>query len=168
MEVQQCNIISYTTPLFPDCNLFLVISHSCDIARDKCSEPYIEVLPCHKINKIDGINTLGKTARRLHFFINRNELKEYYCINAFEKLFIKKEDIEPNYKIVDIEDTDLSIYVLQNWLSFRYRREALPDEINQKLKKIKFKKKLNSVKNEIHSIHFKLMRSKILFQFYSL
>lgn len=111
---------------FPDANLLLVITHCCDIANDSTS---IEVLPCHKIDTIDGNFTLGKHPRKLQFKVDnliievRSNEKERIHLNSDEIVSVK-----------------MSIYknriVLQNWLAFQYRRHAIDSKINEIFKKI--------------------------------
>ncbi|MDC7250808.1 MAG: hypothetical protein PQJ49_12900 [Sphaerochaetaceae bacterium] len=159
MCLQQGDFIKYSNPKYHDCNLYMVISHSCDIARDIQKEPYIELLPCHIIEEIDGNYSNGRTARKLHLSITKDNDKTFYCLNANEKLYVNKENFSYTF-FSCINKSDISIAVLQNWLAFRYRREALPDIINAKLSQIKFKKILKKVKDEVRSIFVQLDEDK--------
>jgi len=111
---------------FPDTNLLLVITHCCDIANDSTS---IEVLPCHKIDDIDGNFTLGKHPRKLQFKVD-NLIIEVRS-NEKERIHLNSDEIA---------SVKMSIYknriVLQNWLAFQYRRHAIDSKINEIFKKI--------------------------------
>ncbi|MGH4037637.1 MAG: hypothetical protein ACRQFF_07300 [Sphaerochaeta sp.] len=151
MDLNQMEFINNCTGKSKDCELCIIISHSCDIARECDKEPFVEVLPCHKITKPDGICLTGSNCRRLDFSINNKDKLDYYCINAFEKIIIDKNQLDDSCKIEGL-NCDLEITFFQNWLAARYRRQTLSDELNNKIKKLKIGKKIKSLTNEIVTI----------------
>ena len=122
VKVEDCD-------LFLNCPCILVVTHSCDIINTK--EPFIEVLPCHKLDKVDGENVGGRNQRTLDFSLQGS----HYRVFAYEKTKIKKEDhfldgsnSQPMGKID-------SLNMFQSWLASRYNRQTLPDCVNDFLKK---------------------------------
>jgi hypothetical protein len=106
-----------------------VVTHSCDIINTK--EPFIEVLPCHKIDKVDGVNVGGRNQRTLDFSLHGSN----YRVFAYEKTKVEKEgdslDESDSQPMGRIERPDM----FQSWLASRYYRQTLPDCVNEFLKK---------------------------------
>jgi len=115
--------------LFLNCPCVLVVTHSCDIINTK--EPFIEVLPCHKIDKVDGVNVGGRNQRTLDFSLHGSN----YRVFAYEKTKVEKEgdslDESDSQPMGRIERPDM----FQSWLASRYYRQTLPDCVNEFLKK---------------------------------
>ncbi|NLZ76368.1 MAG: hypothetical protein GX911_00160 [Spirochaetales bacterium] len=102
-----------------DTSYCLVITHSCDLART--TEHTCEIIPCVYVPTYDGNKTNGKNHRELHFRIDDN----WYSVKAKDKRSIEKDSVSCLHPVFSLEEQ-----MLQNWLSFRYRRQALPDEVN--------------------------------------
>lgn len=152
MSLLQGDFIQYQDSNFKDCDTYIVISHSCDIDRPEEKEPFIELLPCHLIEKIEGNNKNGKTARQLNFKTNVNGEEFLYNIVASEKIFVEKSKLS-DIKAEKKGFSDLTPFILQNWLAARYRREALPKSINELFRDIlKLPKKLKRYKKDISAI----------------
>ncbi|MGD1822342.1 MAG: hypothetical protein ACPKM0_06210 [Pleomorphochaeta sp.] len=152
MGLLQGDYIHYQDANYKDCDTYIVISHSCDIDRPKEKEPFIELLPCHLIEQIDGNTKNGKTARQLNFETNLNGKEYLYNIIASEKIFVEKSkliNIKAEKKVI----SNLTLFILQNWLAARYRRESLPESINNLFRNVlKLPKKLNNYKMDISAI----------------
>lgn len=117
-----------------DLSYCLVITHSCDLART--TEHTCEIIPCVLVPTCDGNKTKGKNPRELHFRIDAN----WYSVKAEDKRSIKKDSISCLHPVFTLEER-----MLQDWLSFRYRRQTLPDEVHallfERLKLYKLVKK---------------------------
>lgn len=152
MNLLQGDFIRYKNSNFKECDIYIVISHSCDIARDESKEPFIELLPCHPISNIDGNNSKGRTTRQLNFNLTLNGKRNSYNIIAAEKIFVKKSELI-NIKSEFNEESDLTLHILRNWLAARYRRETLPQNINDLFRrKLKIQKKLKQLSKDISAI----------------
>ena len=115
--------ISGLKPLSKD--LGLVVSHSCDLVNSK--EPFAEIIPCHEIDELNGDFIRGKNIRAYDFCLSilPSEMKNLRVL-AFEKVALEKSIIFACKTIAHHPDDSL----LQTWLSARYKRQAIPDDLN--------------------------------------
>ena len=102
-----------------DASYCLVITHSCDLART--TEHTCEIIPCVSVPTCDGNKTNGKHPRELHFQIDDH----WYSVKAENKRSIGKDSVSCLHPVFSLEEQ-----MLQNWLSFRYRRQALPSGVH--------------------------------------
>jgi len=139
-----------------DNNIYIIISHSCDLARKKELEPFVEVIFCKKIDNLNGNMSSGKNPRELDISVkDENDAIQYFSLKATQKQFIEKEEIKSYYKTRDDLNLEDSIQKLQDWLASRYRRQSVPDNINFFLKKtLKLPYKIKSLKDELIGIWF--------------
>lgn len=151
MNLNQMELINYCPDKYTDCEICIVISHSCDIARKSEIEPNIEILPCHHTDSLEGIFLRGRNCRKLNFQLTTNNKMKYYYINACEKISISKGKLG-DIKIIEFYSCGLELPFFQNWLASRYRRQTLPDDLNKKIAKLKLKKELKKVAAELLSI----------------
>lgn len=135
-----------------DVSYFIVISHDCDLARSSEVEPFVELLPCHP-SVLDGNLQNAKDPRRLQLGISMNgEAACCFELRATEKKSIAKEAFISEAGGVRIGDDDLQ--VLRTWLALRYRRQAVPDSLNDGLRPFweKFKKPAQKLGHVLHGI----------------
>lgn len=108
----------------------IVISHDCDIANN---EPDVELIIGCFITKdeFDGNNAFAKNPRILHIEIGKSEKFIEFKAN---KKFLLSKDTLMNYK-PDIQYvlTSNQRNTLQDWLSVRYKRQAIPDALKDRL-----------------------------------
>lgn len=115
----------------------VVVSHDCDLANDDlCLEPDVDIVLIRSLDEVDHNCTFGKSPRRLHFHFKGEDDKEV----AFEAVAKDRRTVQKS-QLADctpcpshrLESKGLDI--LQRWLACRYRRQALPDALMQRLRK---------------------------------
>ena len=102
--------------------LCLIISHDCDIAHQ--DEPFVEIIELSQIEKIDGNRTKAKNVRELHI----EHEHQLYRLTASTKESLNKEDLNGVVPMSCLNAANLRI--LQKWLSCRYKRHSIPEELN--------------------------------------
>jgi hypothetical protein len=135
------DLLSPETSSFSDISkekaLVIVVSHDCDIDANAKTEPFIEVIPITRIKKADPKKTHTKNPRNLHTKVAAvsEEPEVAIDIDARKKVSILKSrlwDLEFSRPfILDAK----GVKELQEWLSCRYWRAALPGIFNVRFKK---------------------------------
>jgi hypothetical protein len=156
MDLLQMDFIENCTNKYEECEICIVVSHSCDITNDD-KEPFIEILPCHEISKLNKFDFNGRSPRTLNFEVNFNGEEKILQLKAHEKIFVKKTDISVD-KRVGYDSCELTLSLFQNWLSSRYKRHAFPNNVNDRIfKKINLRKqiedKFDDIGKELESIY---------------
>lgn len=127
-----------------DWDVAVIVSHDCDVANSPEVEPYIEVIPATFVEHPDGNLQYAKNPRRIHLPAVDFEKEHlgYVDLRAPCKFPIDKESLlgsEPKVGWI----AESGVNALQDWLSARYRRHALPeslaDRINGALRKLESK-----------------------------
>ena len=120
-----------TTGIFIDANnIAIVISHDCDIANN---ETHVECILGDYIpkEKYDGNKVGAKNPRSLHLNIGNTE--KIIELNAAKKFIILKEILK-NYRPSSEDSLNANQRaILQEWLSVRYKRQAIPDALKDRL-----------------------------------
>ncbi|MHA3318974.1 hypothetical protein [Legionella pneumophila] len=117
--------------------LAVAISHDCDIANDNIIiEPSVEFIAGMITENIDGAYSYGKNARKLHLTCQQNDKEIIIELLATNKFTVPKEKL-----ISQHPDNSFSIdrqgrKILQKWLSARYKRQALPNNLVDRLKPV--------------------------------
>ncbi|MDR3752647.1 MAG: hypothetical protein P4K93_03365 [Terracidiphilus sp.] len=119
--------------------LAIVVSHDCDIDAAADRDPLVEFIPLKRVKKLDRAKTHTKSARSLQFEAKNNEVNrtEFFEAEAPSKFSLGKsllwgQDFLRPYSI-DSEQ----LLELVDWLSARYRRAALPNEFENRYKRIR-------------------------------
>lgn len=127
-----------------DKGVFIVTSQDCDVLNDK--EPLIEMVFATITETPNDTGLMhGRSVRDLYLPCRDNHC---YHMNINERVWVDsevKEALQPDDNLPDELTNRLS-----GWLSFRYRREAFPDDFNDSLDKAinALRKKLSRLKNE--------------------
>jgi len=129
----------------------LAISHDCDIANDDSAEPFVEFITARMISKVDGTFTFGKNPRVLHLSILCEGVPFAFELIASQKHIVLKNCLslfEPsdNFAVGEREKT-----ILQGWLAARYKRQALPDNLFERIRPV-FDYQTKIVKNKVDEI----------------
>lgn len=112
-----------------DTELYLVISHPCDIvSSDFERDPTIEVMPARIVDSLDGNLTFGKNSRRLQVTHDGRYLE----FVASEKLTIDRSQFAAVVPAGELEGGGQRL--LASWLSARYARPAFADEFNRRMR----------------------------------
>jgi hypothetical protein len=118
----------------------VVVSHDCDIAQAPEIEPTIEVIVGRFIEKPNGNFTHAKSPRCLHIQTDGDQ-RAWVEMVAINRRFLPKVSGESGGpSLVDQFPAERHLLegksrkVLQSWLAARYRRSALPDEFDRRLK----------------------------------
>lgn len=109
----------------------IAVSHSCDIANSL--EPKIEFISIKNLEKADGNLRYGKNPRKLHLPILHNAKSVFIELCAKDKIIIEKEQMSFSPSS-EFELESEGVYILQSWLSARYKRHALPDSLVERLR----------------------------------
>jgi hypothetical protein len=156
MDLEQMDFIRNCTKKYQDCKICIVASHSCDIARSSDKEPNIEVFPCHVIPELNNANIKGRNVRIINFEVEDNSTKKFYCLYANEKLFVDKSDVNQE-EILENIHCNLPISSFQNWLSSRYKRQVLPDNVNHRINnELRLRHKIKKFSNELSAIFIEI------------
>lgn len=117
----------------------VVITHDCDLANDDIdTEPNVEIILAKPICAGNGNLHHAKNPRRLQLnWLGQAELPTLQLeLVATDKALVRKEELA-NHTPVDGQYLDDSgKRVLQRWLAARYKRQALPDALQERLKKV--------------------------------
>lgn len=109
-----------------DSQRVMVISHSCDLARDIAGEPHVELLVGTVVDEARATSRNGHSIGRLHLELEVSGAKEWteYLIGARQT--VDKSallQLEPwTYRCSSAQRR-----VLQRWLAQRYARSEFPD-----------------------------------------
>lgn len=113
----------------------LAISHDCDIANDDLdAEPVVEFVCGRIVDSVNGNYTFGKNPRILHVRCSYKDKPAALEVLAVTKFAIDKtllSRFEPDPDVM-IEPKDIDI--LQGWLASRYKRQALPNALVERLR----------------------------------
>ena len=123
--------------------LCLVVSHDCDIAHD--SETLMEVIELEYIQEVHGLFAKAKHVRELHLQHENKSLK----LVASSKETINKQDllqVKPDSKL-----NVPNIRILQKWLSCRYKRHSIPEDLNCVIRPI-FEESAKKIKDTNDSV----------------
>lgn len=139
IEWRQGRIISAET-LGIECDgapIAIAISHDCDIAhKNLLAEPNIEFILGRIISTSDRNNEYAKNPRILHLPIKYKGEKVTLEILAFNKRSITKAVVFNHSPDSDYLILSEELKILQDWLAARYKRQALPDSLNDRLKPV--------------------------------
>lgn len=115
----------------------LAISHDCDICNDKLEvEPFVEFVLGKFVDTCQGNNEFGKNPRVLHLPTLFEGKAETIELSAPNKVLIAKIDLNPYEPDERYSLEQKHRRILQDWLAARYKRQALPDSLNARLKHI--------------------------------
>ena len=122
-----------------DATHFMAISHSCDVASDQAKEPHVLFLACQLVPNADPALSYGKNPRLIHLDILDKESRVVFSLDHTHVVIVSKQllldtNVEPDARY-SLAPNSLSI--LQDWLASRYRRHAFPDNLDQKLERVK-------------------------------
>lgn len=135
---QGCIILAETIGLESDgAPIAIAISHDCDIAHKNLhAEPNVEFILGRITSTSDGSNEYAKNPRILHLPIKYKGENATVEILAFNKRSITKEVVSNHSPDSDYQIQPKELKILQDWLSARYKRQALPDSLNDRLKPV--------------------------------
>lgn len=114
----------------------LAISHSCDIANDPAKEPNVEFVLGRLIEKRDGNLTRAKNPRVLHLTVTFAGEPVVIEMSAIDKFSILKDHLNSYLPDVALNLEPGELTILQAWLAARYKRQALPGALQDRLRDI--------------------------------
>ena len=109
----------------------VLVSHDCDIARRKTTEPTVELLVSHEIDELDGQYTNAHNSRTLHVRGETQTGVVLLSADAAHRFVVPKERLLEAAPVGSLDENGMN--TLSRWLSNRYRRPALPDAFNDRL-----------------------------------
>jgi len=113
----------------------VVITHDCDLANDDLGvEPFVEVIVATRVDSPDGNCRHAKNARRLH--LDWQQANTVLCLEllATRKCRVAKSDLADFTPVANAILAPADKHILQSWLAARYRRQALPDSLVERLR----------------------------------
>lgn len=119
----------------PEGGRIVIVSQDCDLVHDSyADEPIMEiVIATFVLDQPDGNFTHSKNPRRVHIPVDDEEKIWLHC-DAADRFFAPRrilENISPDEEIAVTGD---ALVILARWLANRYKRTALPDEFNERLR----------------------------------
>jgi hypothetical protein len=119
--------------------LVVVVSHDCDIDASADRDPTVEFIPVRKVKKLDSAKTHTKSARCLQFSAKRNEdgHTAFFEVEAPSKFSVSKSLLWDNVFASPYSIGAEQLLELVDWLSTRYRRAALPNEFENRYKRVR-------------------------------
>lgn len=115
----------------------VVITHACDLAHDDLDlEPNVEVIVARPLSSPDGNCRYAKNARKLHLDWEGEAEPWYLELLATRKCQVHKTTLAAFDPVPDITLSPAGRRILQGWLAARYRRQALPDSLVERLRKV--------------------------------
>lgn len=126
----------------------VAISHSCDIANENLkAEPTVEFILAEPIENCDGNFTGAKNPRRLHLQTLPSGGHQGLELLATQKTSFQKTELSRYQPDGEFRLTPSGVAVLQSWLAARYKRQALPDSLQERLKPLFKTMEKQGVKN---------------------
>jgi hypothetical protein len=117
----------------------IIASHDCDINATAEKDPYIEFLATKRIKKLDRAKTHTKNARIFQFEATASEdgSTVFLEVEAGSRFSLDKTifwDCNPRSPYtIEAE----SVAEFADWLSYRYRRAALPNEFERRYRMVR-------------------------------
>lgn len=122
-------------PNAPENSVAVAISHSCDIANENLeAEPTVEFILAVPIPKCDGNFAGAKNPRKLHLRTLPAKGPQGLELLATQKINFEKTKLNPYQPANTPELAPGELPVLQSWLAARYKRQALPDALQERLR----------------------------------
>ncbi|ERS87949.1 hypothetical protein [Halomonas sp. PBN3] len=115
----------------------VVITHDCDLANDNLElEPAVEVIVAQTVSSPDGNHRYAKNARKLH--LDWEGGVEPWCLEllATRRCHVDKATLAGFEPAPGATLSPAGRRILQSWLAARYRRQALPDSLVERLRKV--------------------------------
>jgi len=125
--------------------LVVVISHDCDLAQSRETEPSVEIIVATRLQAADGNFTHRKNSRRLHLECTIDGTESYLDMRAQGKREIKKSALAGHLPAANIVLNPEDRSILQRWLAARYRRAAFPDEFEWRLNHTGIAKRITKI-----------------------
>lgn len=105
----------------------LVISHSCDIAREEAVEPHVELLLTTVVQDFQATDCNGHSIRKLHLPAQGAENIEWLELCITERQVIQKFKLLAEKPWAERTINRDGIRILRRWLAQRYARSEFPD-----------------------------------------
>lgn len=113
----------------------VIITHDCDLANDDLTlEPSVEVIAARPVDSPDGNCRHAKNARRLHLDWESEHTPLCLELWATHKHVVAKNDLAKYAPDSSAMLSPAGKQTLQSWLAARYRRQALPDSLVERLR----------------------------------
>ena len=128
-----------------DTHRALVISHSCDIAKEEASEPQVEVLVGQIISGADATSRNGHSIYRLDLGDEAQTDSEWIRYSITERRLIPKPRLLECAPWQGRSCTGGKRDVLRRWLAQRYSRSEFPDAFNAWLQESKVGKDFEEI-----------------------
>lgn len=125
--------------------LAIVVTHDCDLVQPIEVEPDVEVIAADLVERADGNFSFGKNPRKLSLPLERSGHTIHCMLRAVDKAKVSKAELFRAYPDTEITMMADAKVTLQKWLAARYRRTALPDEFDRRLKATGLYKELATI-----------------------
>jgi hypothetical protein len=119
--------------------LAIVVSHDCDIDAAAERDPLVEFIPLRKVKKLDSTKTHTKSARSLQLKAKSNEDNQtgFFEAEAPAKFSVRKSLLWGQVFLCPYSISPDQLLELVDWLSARYRRAALPNEFENRYRRVR-------------------------------
>ena len=119
--------------------LAIVVSHDCDIDASADKDSFVEFIPLKRVKKIDSTKTHTKSARSLQFEAKSHENNQsgLFEAEAPSKFSLRKSLLWDQSFLRPYSISSEQLLELVDWLSTRYRRAALPNEFENRYRRVR-------------------------------
>ena len=112
----------------------IVISQDCDLVRDSEIEPYVELLLCKQVSKLNRLYQNGRNPRVLQILVSDSSgAAKTYEFSVHDRFRVMKESLQPMIPDEATQIEDKYRRLLCGWVAKRYDRPAFPDAFNLRL-----------------------------------
>ena len=151
------SIASHTPPKIIISGIYILVSQTCDIQTPALSvEPYIEIILCVPIKKIDGNFSHGKNPRKLHIPFFKGNEEHYFECEMRNRFFVDRNKFTEIKPCLEYSVIQKNIDSIIDWIIKRYNRYAFPDQFNLRINRKVLRKIIENTHNDITHICIRL------------
>jgi hypothetical protein len=120
--------------------VYIAITYDCAIINDSLiAEPYLEYIVARPVLKLDGNYTHTKNQRKLHLEIDIQNAPTPFELNIIDRAYLDRAMLLQNKPAQNIFLKDTQKASLVRWLANRYMGQALPDQFEKRIDRVRDK-----------------------------
>lgn len=124
-------------PSVEEPSLLAVVTQDCDLVREPVVEPFVELILCREVARVERLYQNGRNPRLLHIqSIGPHGPGSWLEISIHDRFRIRKEKLcsFTADRCNRLERQDVRL--LSRWIARRYTRPAFPDTFNRRLETV--------------------------------
>ena len=112
----------------------VMVTQDCDLVREPDIEPWVELILCREVAKVEPLYLNGRNPRLLHLQpICSQEPAPWLEISIHDRFRIAKEKLTGLSADETVRLEADAVRLLSRWIAKRYTRPAFPDAFNRRL-----------------------------------